>query len=604
MAATLIPSASATGLQFYRQTFTSSGTWTKPTGVTTVRVRAAGGGGGAFNIGTGGAGGGAGGYIDTEVNVTSISTATVTIGAGGASSTTSTSITDGGTTSFGSLVYAYGGQSYSTKWQANSSVGMVLCDSGQAENMQQAAGGLANVKWIETYGSLQTLTSNTHVIGPNASAQTAQQVIAYGNGVFVAINRQVAGQTYTSSDGFTWTLNSAVFTGTAQHISFNGTYFVIVINATGTSAYYSSNGVSWTATGALPTSQTWWGAVGGTGITVAYASGTAAAAYSTTGTSWTSFSLPIVPNAGFVLNYVNGTFLLTNNTTAIYKSTNGYTWTSAGTLGASMAAQSATYGNSLYMIFNPYTATYYTSPDLATWTSRTLVLNGPTSIIGSYSSYSAPTFIGNRWVLMAGIAGSGPTARFDIWTSTDGINWSLVRTWTKGSVYASTYTPVASLTQDVFQLSTGRYVVGYWDNTSSLNGTPYYRSAIYQFSDYLIGGFSGIAIGYNTASSSSPGTGNGSAGAFSSVGTSIQTYTTNGSTGALLTLGGLGSPEGWCIGGNGYLQSPIGTPGSGLFYYGVNLSPLSYGSGAHNFTSLSYGGINGAPGIVVVEWWN
>ena len=69
------------------QTFTSSGTWTKPaTGITKVimEVQGAGGGGGYISHGAnnGGAGGG-GGYAKKLLDVSSISSATITVGSGG-----------------------------------------------------------------------------------------------------------------------------------------------------------------------------------------------------------------------------------------------------------------------------------------------------------------------------------------------------------------------------------------------------------------------------------------------------------------------------------------------------------------------------------------
>jgi len=68
------------------QTFTSSGTWTKPTGVTKVMVEVQGAGGGGCKGANGdynqpGAGGG---YAKKLLDVSSISTSTITVGTGGA----------------------------------------------------------------------------------------------------------------------------------------------------------------------------------------------------------------------------------------------------------------------------------------------------------------------------------------------------------------------------------------------------------------------------------------------------------------------------------------------------------------------------------------
>ena len=98
-----------------RQTFTSSGTYTKPTGLKIAFVQAWGGGGsgghgaaGGSN-GTGGGGGG-GGYNEQWILGTAIGTTeTVTIGDGGAAVTSVGAGNSGANTTFGSLLTAYGG---------------------------------------------------------------------------------------------------------------------------------------------------------------------------------------------------------------------------------------------------------------------------------------------------------------------------------------------------------------------------------------------------------------------------------------------------------------------------------------------------------------
>ena len=72
------------------QTFTSSGTWTKPSGITKVivEVQGAGGAGGIDNsVANQMQNGSGGGYAKKLIDVSSISTATITIGSGGAGST-------------------------------------------------------------------------------------------------------------------------------------------------------------------------------------------------------------------------------------------------------------------------------------------------------------------------------------------------------------------------------------------------------------------------------------------------------------------------------------------------------------------------------------
>ena len=68
------------------QTFTSSGTWTKPSGVTKVMVEVLGAGGGGRRMDASpynGQCGGAGAYTKTILDASSISSATITVGSGG-----------------------------------------------------------------------------------------------------------------------------------------------------------------------------------------------------------------------------------------------------------------------------------------------------------------------------------------------------------------------------------------------------------------------------------------------------------------------------------------------------------------------------------------
>lgn len=116
--------AGSGGLQSV-QVFTANGTWTKPSGVTKVRVTVTGGGGGggagtqSWNTGQGG---GAGGTAIEVIDVSSVSSVSVTVGSGGAGATGHTQNSgsangsNGGTSSFGSYCSATGGSGGDEGW--------------------------------------------------------------------------------------------------------------------------------------------------------------------------------------------------------------------------------------------------------------------------------------------------------------------------------------------------------------------------------------------------------------------------------------------------------------------------------------------------------
>jgi hypothetical protein len=94
------------------QTFTGSGTWTKPSSGTIAIIRVWGGGGsGASRTTTGDAGGGGGGAYNELVIPLALlgATETVTVGAGGTGVSGNTNGNNGSNTTFGSWLTAYGG---------------------------------------------------------------------------------------------------------------------------------------------------------------------------------------------------------------------------------------------------------------------------------------------------------------------------------------------------------------------------------------------------------------------------------------------------------------------------------------------------------------
>ena len=95
------------------QVFTTSGTWTKPAGVTKIKVTGVGGGGsgggGQTSTTSAAGGGGAGGYFVKVIDVSAISSETVTIGSGGAAPLVDVAGNSGTATSFGAHASGNGG---------------------------------------------------------------------------------------------------------------------------------------------------------------------------------------------------------------------------------------------------------------------------------------------------------------------------------------------------------------------------------------------------------------------------------------------------------------------------------------------------------------
>jgi len=145
------------------QRFGASGTWTKPTGCTRVRVQVVGGGGGAASYCESG---GAGGFAEGVYDVTGVSTVAVTIGSGGAGVGYYAAAGDGGTSSFGSYLSASGG--YGANRNYSHSGGHGGGGSGGQINLQGGAGsGHTNSvgSWSGGHGG------STYFGGPSAMAR-------------------------------------------------------------------------------------------------------------------------------------------------------------------------------------------------------------------------------------------------------------------------------------------------------------------------------------------------------------------------------------------------------------------------------------------------
>ena len=131
------------------QSFTSSGTWTKPSfgSIAIIQVWGGGGSGACYltDISREIGGGGGGGYAELIVPLSDLgATETVTIGSGGAGvSTSATNGNAGGNTTFGSVLTAYGGGggSYDPSGAGGGGGGSVIAAGGNASTTSAGAAG-------------------------------------------------------------------------------------------------------------------------------------------------------------------------------------------------------------------------------------------------------------------------------------------------------------------------------------------------------------------------------------------------------------------------------------------------------------------------------
>ena len=180
------------------QVFTTSGTWTKPAGISKIKVTVTGGGGGgaggpsAFS-GGGSGGGGAGGTSIEFIDVSAIPSVTVTVGSGGGGGSNGSSGSSGGSSSFGAYLSATGGSGGVVITTTPSGGGDGGSGSGGDINIDGGGGG-AGDKGTAGYGG-SGLGGSSYWGGGGAGVDRSNgsnNGEAYGSG----------GSGGTNSDGF------------------------------------------------------------------------------------------------------------------------------------------------------------------------------------------------------------------------------------------------------------------------------------------------------------------------------------------------------------------------------------------------------------------
>lgn len=168
------------------QVFSSSGTFTVPTGITKVKVTViGGGGGGGYSAGTSdpsGGGGGGGAAIKTISGLTPGGTIAVTVGTGGAGGTSGTG-TAGGTSSFGTYCSATGGSGGGASSSNAASGGSGGVGSSGDLNIGGGGGGgaMSYVRNVAGAGGSSIMGGGGKGVG-SSSSRSAEDGRSYGGG--------------------------------------------------------------------------------------------------------------------------------------------------------------------------------------------------------------------------------------------------------------------------------------------------------------------------------------------------------------------------------------------------------------------------------------
>lgn len=224
--------------------------------------------------------------------------------------------------------------------------GAGVYDQGEAVTVTATPGSAYNFfAWKEGSSSVSTEASYTFTANKNRNLVALFEVIqyvagvdwwqskmpasgiwaavAYGNGKFVAVDRENPRVAY-STDGINWSLASLpsdASGGSMASVTYGNGKFVAVPGAGG-NAVYSSDGVNWKQT-ALPSYKNWYQVTYGNGKFVAISSNIIA--YSTDGITWKTPSS--VPSSGVAtIAYGNGKFVIIGKSSTGLYSTDGINW--------------------------------------------------------------------------------------------------------------------------------------------------------------------------------------------------------------------------------------------------------------------------------------
>ena len=221
-------------------------------------------------------------------------------------------------------------------------------------------------------------TSRDGVTWSGGATPTGEYLsVCYGAGTYLAVGP--TGCVMTSTDGLSWSAQTADHSATWQSVCYGLSKFVAVASdGTSNRVMYSSNlGVTWTGA-TFGEDNAWRSICYGSGkfVSVSY-DGTHRAAWSTDGISWNLVSVPA--GAWTSVTYGNGLFVAVGTTAGTYHimtSPDGLVWTSRTPGHSLQAYTSVAYGNGLYVACCAFSGKEIAlSTDGITWTVYPTLVN-------------------------------------------------------------------------------------------------------------------------------------------------------------------------------------------------------------------------------------
>jgi hypothetical protein len=319
---------------------------------------------------------------NTVTGATGTVTATLASGTGTLSHATAT--LSNGVATFSGLTITGTDGAYSLKFSWNA----ITTTSLGGTLWEGVAYGNGVFVAVNQTGGISDSTDGGNTWTSTYSSSNEWFAISYANGEFVAVGSPFIAA--YSSNGTSW--NTATLPNFLQGDAVtygNGTWVAVgyVHGGTSWAATSTNNGQTWSA--ANLTSATWTAVAYGNGVFVAVNS-VGGAASSTNGTTWTAESALPVTVDWLSMTYANSTFVLVgDNTSVVLISSNGTTW-SQEALPSSQHWESVTYGNGEFYAVAGNTALAATSPDGVTWSTQAL----PTSSGWIGVTFGNGTFVG------------------------------------------------------------------------------------------------------------------------------------------------------------------------------------------------------------------